>query len=231
MQSATRTFDFHSLTKRYNFMTIWIDLTVNALPHCPINQFTTLLPHGSNTFKFVLQDYCCTTNSVWIPNQTKTLFDQQLTTIWAMAETGFALPSLFRGVTKSLIVKINSKLTKILFRTSCENVTFGRKTCRRNCETSHLSKKTHNALFFQRRNKTLIAKVNSKYTRILFTTSCDNVKQEKISTKLRKHMHLIKEDMNEWSDEWSTSDLLHRFKTDFRKTKPLRFAWNNTMIV
>lgn len=65
-------------------------------------------------------------------------------------------------------------------------------------KTSHLIKKTNAVTsFFRGVAETLIAQVNSKYTRILFTTSCDNVKQEKISTKLRKHMHLMKEDMNE----------------------------------
>lgn len=142
----------------------------------------------------------------FIPNQTKTLFDQQLTKIRAKAETELALPFFFRGVTKSLIVKVNSKVTRILFRTSCENITFCRKTCRRNCENITSYQRRHAMpSIFRGTTKTLFAKVNSKYTRILFTTSCSNVKQEKISTKLRKHMHLMKEDVNEWSNEWSTS--------------------------
>lgn len=54
--------------------------------------------------------------------------------IWVKVEIEFVLFFFFRGVIKLLIVKVNSKVIRILFRISCENIMFCWKICWWNCE-------------------------------------------------------------------------------------------------
>lgn len=82
----------------------------------------------------------------------------------------------FRGVTKILKVNVDSKYTRILFRTTELQQCLAGKNVDEIAKIQASYVRRHAKLsFFRGVTKTLIVKVNNNYTRILFRTSYNNV--------------------------------------------------------